>query len=404
MLRTSRLIPTVAAVTISGTCLLGLAVAPAGAADGTAGTWHTVTIAAQGGQVQQGVANLDAVTCSGAGSCVAGGEDNDSQAVLATETGGTWSRAREIAAPDGYHGPAEVTGLACTAATSCTAVGTYDDWNYPHRSFVLTEADGTWLPAQAVASPVAHGAVTVLLSVGCSSIGNCVATGYVNAGRATRPLAVSEIGGVWQRAVVLRLPGDAMARDPEAALPSVSCVRSGPCVAVGQYTTSSGATLPVVASAYRGRWQLRALAGLAVSGLASVSCQSARSCVALGGYAAAGGIRDVSVVEADGRWGHVVTVQSGVLHGQDVYPILGSMSCARSVCTAIGFSVGYQFGSLALTYAHGQWGGLTQIAAAGGGRLFVASAVYCRAPGACTAVGHHASPTDVLTLMAADQT
>jgi hypothetical protein len=28
--------------------------------------------------------------------------------------------------------------------------------------------------------------------------------------------------------------------------------------------------------------------------------------------------------------------------------------------------------------------------------------VYCRAPGACTAVGHHASPTDVLTLMAAD--
>jgi hypothetical protein len=405
MLRISRLLPrAIAAVTVTGTCLLGLAVAPAGAAVAAAGTWHTVAIAAKGDDVQQGFADLDAVSCSGPGSCVAAGEDNDQQAVIATEADGIWSRAREIAAPDGYNGPAEISGVACVAATSCAAVGTYDDWNYPHHSFVLVESDGTWLAAQAVAPPEAHATATVLLSVGCSSAGNCVATGYVTAGGASRLLAVSEIGGVWQHAVVLRLPADAMAKDPYAALQSVSCVRSGTCVAVGQYRTRSGATVPVVASASRGHWKLRALAGLRGRWLNSVSCLSARSCVALGGYSVAGSFRDVSIVEADGRWGHEVTVRSGVLHGQNVYPLLSSMSCARSVCTAIGFSVGFRFGALALTYAHGRWGGLTQIAASGRGRFFAASAVYCRTPSACTAVGHHVSATDVLTLMAANRT
>jgi len=406
MLRTSRLIPTaIAAIAVAATGLLGLAVAPAGAAVAAAGTWHTVTIAADGDRVQQGFADLDAVACARPGSCLAGGENNDQRAVIATDTDGTWSRAREIAAPGGYEGAAEITGVACVAAASCTAVGTYDDWNGPHHSFALTEIDGTWQAAQAVAAPVTHATATVLLSVGCSSAGDCVATGYVKRGRALRPLAVSETGGVWQHSVVLRLPADAMAADPQAVLPSVSCVRSGRCVAVGQYTTRSGATVPVVVSAVRGHWKLRALAGLTGRWLGSVSCQSARSCVALGGYySAAGTYRDVAVVEADGRWDHEVTVPSGVLDGQTVYPILSSMSCARSVCMTIGFTVGFRFGAVAERFAHGRWSKVTQIAAARGGRFFAASAVYCRRPGACTAVGHHVSATDVLTLMAANRT
>lgn len=405
MLRSSRLIPrAIAALTVTGTCLLGLAVAPSGAAVAAGNVWHTATIAADGGDVQQGFADLNAVTCSGPGSCVAGGEDNDLRAVIATEARGAWSRADEIAAPGGYLGPAAITGVACVTATSCTAVGTYDDWDYPHHSFILTQAGGTWRAAQALAPPVTHPTQTVLLSVGCSSAGNCVATGYVMAGRAMRPLAVSEIGGVWRHAVALGLPADAMAKDPNAALPSVSCVRSGPCVAVGQYTTRSGAILPIVASAARGHWRLRALAGMTGRWLSSVSCQSASSCVALGGYSAAGAYRDVSIVDTHGRWEHEMTVPSGVLRGQHVYPILSSMSCARSACTAIGFSFDYQFGALSVTYAHGRWSGLTQIAAAGSGRFFAASAVYCQTPNVCTAVGHHVSATDVLTLMAASRT
>jgi len=93
-----------------------------------------------------------------------------------------------------------------------------------------------------------------------------------------------------------------------------------------------------------------------------------------------------------------------VLHGEVVYPLLSSMNCARSVCTAIGFSVGYRFGALAVKYAHGRWSSPDQITTATGGRFFMANAVSCRAPGVCTAVGHHVSAADVLTLMAASRT
>lgn len=399
MLRTFRLLPKVIApVAIVSTGLLGLAVTPAAASGAAARGWHTVSIAARGDHVPQGFAGLDAVTCLGSGSCVAGGENNYQQAVIATEVHGSWSRARAVVPPAGYSGPAEITGITCSAATTCTAVGTYDDDNGPHHSFVLTEADGTWLAAQRVTPPVAHVRATVLLSVGCSSAGNCAAAGYAVTHHSTRPLAVSEVNGVWRRAFLPRLPANATSA-PAGALPAVSCVRSGTCVAVGQYTSRSGVT-PIVASVRRGDWRLRALRGLAGVGLGSVSCPAGRSCVALG---EAGPSRVVSITDAHGRWGHEATVPTGVLHGQVVYPILSAMSCVRSSCMAVGFSAGYRFGALAMTYAHGRWGGLKQIATAGSSRFFVASAVSCRAAGRCTAVGHHVGSGDVITLMAASR-
>jgi len=84
-----------------------------------------------------------------------------------------------------------------------------------------------------------------LFSVDCTSAGNCVAVGlYLDSKGSGQPMIFTETGGVWGQGVEAALPGNAA---PETApfsqfayLDGVTCTSPGNCVAVGNYTDTSG--------------------------------------------------------------------------------------------------------------------------------------------------------------------
>ncbi len=128
-------------------------------------------------------------------------------------------------------------------------------------------------------------------SVSCASAGNCVAGGYYSEknGR-TQGFVAVERNGRWGKAT--RVPGLAALNKGgrPAAVNSVSCTRTGRCVAGGFYTDRSRHRQGFVTSEHNGRWgspiPLPGLAALNTRGSAqvgSVWC-AAGSCAAGGAY------------------------------------------------------------------------------------------------------------------------
>ncbi len=88
-------------------------------------------------------AGLNAVSCFGAGSCVAGGFAADSGGTgptVVTETSGHWGRAARISLPANglatSKREATLTGIACLKGTACTAAGWYFDKSDDIQSLV----------------------------------------------------------------------------------------------------------------------------------------------------------------------------------------------------------------------------------------------------------------------------
>jgi len=185
----------------------------------------------------------NAVSCASTGHCTAVGNYADisghTDALAATESGGTWSQGVKVAAPaNAAVDPlAGLTSVSCRVDGSCSAVGDYGDSASHAQVFVAAELAGTWsvgteltLPQGVATSPSAYAA-----SVSCSSIGNCLAVGYyADAVGAREAFGAREQGGTWQHASEVQMPHGAAA-NPEALLQQVSCYGRGDCSAVGTY-------------------------------------------------------------------------------------------------------------------------------------------------------------------------
>jgi hypothetical protein len=76
-------------------------------------------------------AEIDSVSCASVGNCSAGGSYTDGsghqQAMVATETNGSWGRAEELpgTATLNAGGGAYVGVLSCSSAGNCSAGGSY---------------------------------------------------------------------------------------------------------------------------------------------------------------------------------------------------------------------------------------------------------------------------------------
>jgi Kelch motif protein/galactose oxidase-like protein len=161
----------------------------------SSGTWGDgveATLPADAGS-QPGVA-LSSVSCASAGNCGAVGsyfDDSFNQhIVLLDESSGAWGDGVEATLPDNAGsspGYAAVMSVSCASAGNCSAVGSYLDNGTPsnQQALMLSESDGTWqqgveatLPADASPPP----ASPALYSVSCPSAGSCSAVGtYQNA-------------------------------------------------------------------------------------------------------------------------------------------------------------------------------------------------------------------------------
>jgi cell division septation protein DedD len=154
----------------------------------TAGTWAQATVVTlPANAAASSYATLDAISCWGAGDCTAAGmytaSSGDDQAMVATETAGTWAQAAEVTLPDDAE-PSQagtsLNGISCWSAGDCTAGGGYAAAAPAYgRAMVVTEVGGSLAQATEAAAPDDAGSTTnaSLDGTGCSSGGSCTAVG-----------------------------------------------------------------------------------------------------------------------------------------------------------------------------------------------------------------------------------
>ena len=196
-------------------------------------SWMTETVPAPpGGGI------LDGVACQSQSACEAVGQSFPSSGALALAYGWDGSAWSLQAAPNPA-GPSQpyaaFLNVSCSSATTCSAVGFYE--NSP--SFVDVPFAEFWNGTSwkirsrglSTASPA------VLYDVSCLSSTACTAVGpRMNASGISAPLVEAWNGSSWSRE---------FAPKPKAAaggavLASVSCEPEGNCTAIGYFTNSTG--------------------------------------------------------------------------------------------------------------------------------------------------------------------
>src|SRR5271165_488444 len=221
----------------------------------TNGTWGTAIEVPGSAALNTGhMANIASVSCARPEYCAAGGYYTDAagvtQAFIVTESGGTWGTAHEVAA--GLNVKllgATVNSVSCPSPGDCAAVGSYTDHAGNMQSFVVTEKNGAWQPAQEIAGDLnkGSGAIAGVASVSCPSAGNCAAGGqYTDSAGHQQAFVVTERNGAWQPA---RETAAALDTGGSAAVGAVSCPAVSSCTAAGYYSAAGVMHAFVVAGA-----------------------------------------------------------------------------------------------------------------------------------------------------------
>jgi hypothetical protein len=275
----------------------------------TSGTWATGVEAAlpANPSTTEPVAGLSSVSCASAGNCSAVGlyVDNfgNAQGLLLTETAGTWGTGVEAALPANATTTSEqgvdLASVSCSSAGNCSAVGSYNNDTGSDDAVLLTETAGTWATGvKAALPPNADPTDQVdLNAVSCPSAASCAAVGdYVDGAGNIRSLLLTRGAGKWSRGTGVALPANATHTAPNqlGALESVSCASPGNCSAVGKYRSGSdgSAVQGLLVTETDGSWLPGVEAVLPKYGgdLTSVSCSSAPYCSAVGGFEDARGV------------------------------------------------------------------------------------------------------------------
>jgi hypothetical protein len=223
--------------------------------------------------------SLNGVSCYAANGCVSAGWYSQSGRVLPlaqTWNGSTWS-SMSVPTPSGTPASTMLLDVACTAASSCFAVGS----SSASGNFALVEHwNGSAWSLQT--APLPSGAVGgTLRGISCTSASACTAVGtyQTDPGWISHPLVLRWNGSAWS--VQLSAPP---AGATKATIDDVSCYSASGCVAVGDQSTSSG-WLPLAMRWDGSSWTVETAARPAGSShvyLESVSCATEGSCKAVG--------------------------------------------------------------------------------------------------------------------------
>jgi hypothetical protein len=354
-------------------------VPPTHQAAATTPAWSVVPSPNQGSDILSGVSCTSASFCTAVGNGVTGGGIN--QTLAESWNGSVWSI---VASPNQGSDPI-LTGVSCVSARSCTSVGYYYDGSYDQT---LAESwNGTaW---SIVASPNEGTLSDLLNSVSCISASSCIAAGlYLDAQGAPEPLVESWNGSAWSIVASPLAHG---------VLMSVSCVSAASCTAVGY---SNDAVSQTLALSWNGtNWSIVPSPNAELSccygsttQLNSVSCFSAASCVAVG-FAYAFDAQVQTVVEFwNGRaWSIVASPNRGSNENT-----LNGVSCVSvSSCTAVGHYVNDR--SVDQTLVEFWNGSAWSIVASPnrGSNENTLVGVSCVSASSCTAVGHYVNDRSV---------
>ena len=309
---------------------------------GSGTTWTATKAPVPGGGAADLSASLLSVACSSASSCVAVGSYEEPsgayQGLLVTGSGTTWAAATAPVPANADSDPGvALNAVACTSASSCTAAGSYDA-SSSAQGLLLTGSGTTWTASEA--PPVAGGWSTASLgSVACPSASSCVAVGYYSpsaASGAMEALVVAGSGTAWASTEV-SLPGSASV-DPFADLQSIACPSVSSCVAVGGYVDSTETNQGLLVTGAGTTWKATEApvpSAYLSTDLYSVACSSPSSCVAAGYYSTASGYSGLLETGSGTAWTAIEAPQpsDGDSGSPDVSP--DSAACP-STCTVVG--------------------------------------------------------------------
>jgi hypothetical protein len=179
----------------------------------THGTWDAGRLIQGIGVIPGSGVSIPADTslsCPSAGDCTAGGEyfrskTQAGQTWVATETHGTWGRARVLPGLAALNtGQSSfVTGLACYPAGNCTAAGSYaavTRSGIARRVFVTAEKNGRWGNPEELPGSAALSTEISNLTLSCGAPGDCGIAGYYSGKHSDEPFVATEKNGTWGKA------------------------------------------------------------------------------------------------------------------------------------------------------------------------------------------------------------
>ncbi len=373
-------------------------------ADEVNGVWrNAIEVPGTADLAGYGVAAIQSLSCPSVGNCVAGGVyftgPTNGGAFVADEVNGVWQKAIEVPGTGTDFGIDEVNSVSCGSAANCVAGGDTTDESGNVQAFVADEVNGVWHNAIEVPGTAALnvGGQAQVLSVSCSSAGNCVAGGWYSDASGNQTFVASEVSGVWQKAI--EVPGTAaLNTGGEARLFSVSCPSSGNCVAGGDYAGSHGGMF--VASEINGVWQkaipVPGTAAVGGAQLETVSCPSAGNCVAAGQYFdGAHHAQAFVATEVNGVWHGAIEVPGTATLNTGGDAAVLSVSCpSAGNCVAGGFYT-YLHGiqqAFVVREVSGHWYNAIKVAATANlsdGRASLVASVSCPSTGNCVAAGFY---------------
>jgi hypothetical protein len=264
---------------------------------------------------------LNAVSCWAANSCMAVGSD-----LAERWNGKSWSTLK-IGQPSGS--AADLTGVSCTKAGPCYAVG--GNFRQAVQSSVAELWNGTKWSVQPVPL-TASSDPSLLAGVSCTTATNCTAAGfYDDPANGDRALA-EDFSIRWQD-----VPPAAFNGALAAGLNGVSCSSPNACLAVG--TVEGGdMAFRAISETWNGNgWAARIMPRPKITHLAAVSCTTATACTAVGSIVT--GINSAPLAE---RWNGVHWTIQKVPHPPGAARnLLTSVSCpSRTSCFAVGTTTG----------------------------------------------------------------
>ena len=150
---------------------------------------------------------------------------------------GTWGAAFVVPGISQLNtsGQGAVVSVSCSSDGNCSAAGTYKDQFNHQQAFVANEVNGTWGNAIEVPGLGAlnAGGTALVNEVSCATVGNCAAGGFYTDGATNaQAFVVNEVNGTWGNAI--EVPGTPFLNATGAATTfSVSCPSAGNCRAGG---------------------------------------------------------------------------------------------------------------------------------------------------------------------------
>jgi hypothetical protein len=267
------------------------------------------------------------VSCTSASACIAVGQDDNTNSLAERWNGSTWSIQTT---PNVRDLPTVLESVSCTSATACTATGHY----FPSGDSAPAAErwNGTaWSVQQVPAAPQIH-KDAALTGVSCTSASTCAAVGHNIAA-----LAAAWNGAAWSYQPIRTPPGNATPQ-----LSAVSCASATACMAVGDHLSTVQQFVPFAEEWNGTSWSLRntpvsptAIPFNAGTVLRGVSCTAPNACTAVGSYVnRIGGLSTLAERWNGTSWSIQPTPDQP---GSDGSSLLSVSCTSASACTAVGY-------------------------------------------------------------------